>query len=199
MQGDRRVAGAMRGPALLLSLLCLGAPAGARAEIPDDTVMVPLFVETCLTGTITLDARRAAIEGSGQWTEIPATDLDMEQLRRVPTQSVAGEFSHPVLVRQWRRLVDGKEVRAVLATYERDTYHWACLVIVPDVRNALGALHPFRDAIHALGLSSRSTDLPHYQEHSGRLADRRRAHADVFSRSQLRGRGNFMHLSIAVE
>ncbi|HEV2817250.1 MAG TPA: hypothetical protein VGW40_08550 [Allosphingosinicella sp.] len=180
-------------------LAALALASAARADIPEDRVMVPLFMETCATGEITLAARRAAIEGNGQWTEIPADDLDMARLGQVPAQVPVGHFNRPATVRQWRRTVDGKEVRAILATYERGNYPNVCAIIVPDVANAMGYMSPFRAALRPLGLSGKSTDLPHYQEYSGRLADRRKARADIFSRTRVRGAPRSMHMYIAFE
>lgn len=187
-----------RTAALVLAALALAA-SPAAAEIPDDTVMVPLFMATCATGEITFEARRAAIEGDSQWTEIPAADLDMARLGQVPAQVPVGHFTRPATVRQWRRTVDGKEVRAVLATYARGNYPNVCAIIVPGVANAMGYMSGFRAALRPLGLSGRSTDLPHYQEYSGRLADRRKARADIFSRTRIRGGGDNMHMYIAFE
>lgn len=174
----------------------LSTPSSAVAEIVDDTIMVSVFAQACLTGELTLEGRRAAIEAAG-WTELPADGVQMNRLGEVPSIERVSDFTRPGSVRQWQRNVDGKEVRAVLATYERGRYANVCAVVVPDVRNALPYLQPFEDAVEGVGLSGRSTDIPHYQEYSGRLADRRRARADIFSRTSIVATRNAMHMYIA--
>jgi hypothetical protein len=180
---------------LCLAAAVLAGPA-ARAEIPADTVMVPLFVETCLDGELSLSAREAAI-ASGGWESIPADDLKIRRFEAANPNNI--DFSRPETVRQWKRDMGGKEVRAVLATFRmKGAYPVLCGLLVPDVDNSLPYWDGFRRALRARGLKGKSTDVPHYQEYSGRLADGRRSRANIFSRSQVLPEArHMMHMFIA--
>jgi hypothetical protein len=174
---------------------CLATAALAQKPTSDPAI-VPLFAETCLDGELSLAAREAAIAAAG-WESIPADELKVRRFEAANPNNI--DFSKPETVRQWKRMVGGKEVRAVLATFRmRGAYPVLCGVLVPDVENAFPYWDGFRDAIRAKGLKGKSIDLPHFQEFSGRLADGRRSRASLFSRTQvLPGARRMMHMFIA--
>ena len=174
------------------------SPASLRADVPADTVMVPLFVESCTAGELTAEAIEARLAANAAWMRLPDQDLAAAEFGTVKSQVPVTDFKKPTGYRQWRRTVDGKEVRAVLVSFgEKNRYRTLCALLVPDVRNALPYWDGFRDAMKALGLKGKSTDLPHYQEFSGRMADGRKARGDIFSRSRVLGRGDDMHMYVA--
>jgi hypothetical protein len=193
-------ASARRRPFAAFTALCLAAAGlsggGAHAEIAADAVMVPLFVETCLDGELSLAAREAAIASAG-WESIAAEELKVRRFEAVNPNNI--DFARPETVRQWKRNVGGKEVRAVLATFRgKGAYPVLCGLLVPDVDNALPYWEGFGQALRARGLKGKSIDVPHYQEYSGRLADGRRSRANIFSRSQVLPEArHMMHMFVA--
>jgi len=172
------------------------SPAGAAIE--DDTVMVPLFVEACATGTPSAEAIEARMSGNAAWQRIADSDLAVEEFGTVKSMQPIGDFKKPAGYKQWRRTAGGKEVRVVLASFEgKGRYRNLCALLVPDVKNALPFMHPFRDAMRALGLKGKSIDLVHYEEFSGKLADGRKARGDIFSRTRVLEPGDNMHMYVA--
>jgi hypothetical protein len=184
--------------ALILAGLALAPLAPAAAAIEDDTVTVPLFVEACATGTPSAEAIEARMNADSAWQRLTDTDLAADEFGTVKSMQPIGDFKKPAGYKQWRRTVDGKVVRIVLASFEgKGRYKTLCALLVPDVKNALPYLDPFDDAMKALGLGGKSTDIPHYREYSGRLADGRKARGDIFSRTRVLEPGDNMHMYLA--
>ena len=189
-------------PALLAFALAFAlAPAPAAADLqPEDAGLVPLFVQTCTRPDMNADAILAAVAGSPDWTEVPAPDVNLAALEQVPSRLTTGVFHRADSVRQWQRTVNGRQLTLVIAALPaRNVYRHACVLFAPDIRNAIPYLDAMEAGVRVIGLSGRSTDIPHYQEYGGRLADRRRAHADIFSRSRAVSAPHAMHLAIVYE
>jgi hypothetical protein len=171
------------------------ALAPASAAIVPDTAMVPLFVEACTAGTPGAEAIEARMDSDGAWTRVADTDLAVEEFGA--TEGQMTEFRKPTGYKQWRRSVDGKEVRVVLASFgEKARYRTICALLVPDVKNALPYWDNFRDAMKTVGLKGKSVNLVHFQEFSGKLADGRKARGEMFSRSGVLA-DKSMHMYIA--
>lgn len=192
----------MRTIGLLFAVAAVAvAPGPAAAELlAEDPSLVPLFLETC-TGP---DMDAAMIFGgvalTADWTEVTPPSVDLRALEQVPSRLTGGAYRRPDSVRQWRRTVNGRELTLVIAALpERNVYRHACVLFAPDIRNAMPYFDAFEAGMEAISLSARSTDLPHYQEYGGRLEDGRRAHADIFSRSQGLATPRTMHLAIIWE
>jgi hypothetical protein len=174
------------------------AAAPAPAAIADDKVMVPLFARACTTGTPSAEAIAARMNGDGAWIRLTDTDLAADEFGTVRSMQPIGDFKKPAGYSQWRRTVDGKEVRVVLASFAgKGRYRNICALLVPDVKNMFPYLDGFDDAMKAVGLKGKSTDLPHYREYSGKLADGRKARGDIFSRTRVLQPGDNMHMYIA--
>jgi hypothetical protein len=189
-------------PALLAFALAFAlAPAPAAADLqPEDAGLVPLFLQTCTRPDMNADEILTGITGSSDWTEVPSPDVDLPALEQVPSRLTTGVFHRADSVRQWQRTVNGRQVTLVVAALPaRNVYRHACVLFAPDISNAMPYLDAMQEGMRAIGLSGRSTDLPHYQEYGGRLADRRRAHADIFSRSRAVSAPHAMHLAIVYE
>jgi hypothetical protein len=185
--------------AAAIGLALTATPAAADLQ-PEDAGLVPLFVQTCTRPDMNADAILAAVTGSSDWTEVSSPDVDLPALEQVPSRLTTSVFRHADSVRQWQRTVNGRQVTLVIAALPaRNVYRHACVLFAPDIRNAMPYLEAMREGMRAIGLSGRSTDLPHYQEYGGRLADRRRAHADIFSRSRAVSAPHAMHLAIVYE
>jgi len=186
---------------LAVALAFALAPAPAAADLqPEDAGLVPLFLQTCTRPDMNAEAILAGVAGSPDWIEVSAPDVDLPALEQVPSRLTTGVFRHADSVRQWQRTVNGRQLTLVIAALpERNVYRHACVLFAPDIRNAMPYLDTMRDGMRAIGLSGRSTDLPHYQEYGGRLADRRQAHADIFSRSRAVSAPHAMHLAIVYE
>lgn len=185
---------------LLLGTLAAApfALAPAPAAIADDTVMVPLFVQACATGAPSAEAIGARMNSDNAWTRLTDTDLAADEFGTVKSMQPIGDFKKPAGYTQWRRTVDGKEVRVVLASFAgKGRYKNICALLVPDVKNMFPYLDGFDDAMKAVGLKGKSTDLPHYREYSGKLADGRKARGDIFSRTRVLQPGDNMHMYIA--
>ena len=175
-----------------------GVVGPAAAAIADDTVMVPLFAQACTAGTPGAEAIEARMDADGGWQRITDTDLAADEFGTVKSMQPIGDFRKPAGYRQWRRTVEGKEVRIVLASFEgKGRYKALCALLVPDVKNMFPYLDGFDDAMKAVGLKGKSTDLPHYREYSGKLADGRKARGDIFSRTRVLQPGDNMHMYIA--
>ncbi|HYE27714.1 MAG TPA: hypothetical protein VEA61_05720 [Allosphingosinicella sp.] len=186
--------------ALIIAVLAAGgfASASAVAAIENDTVMVPLFVQACATGTPSAEAIEARMNAASAWQRLTDTDLAVDEFGTVKSMQPIGDFKKPAGYKQWRRTVDGKEVRVVLAAFEgKGRYKNLCALLVPDVKNALPYLDPFRGAMKAVGLKAKSVDLVHYMEFSGKLADGRKARGDIFSRTRVLQPGDNMHMYLA--
>lgn len=170
----------------------------AAAAIADDTAMVPLFVQACTAGAPTAEAIEARMNADGAWQRLTDTDLAADEFGTVRSMQPIGDFKKPAGYTQWRRTVDGKEVRVVLASFAgKGRYKTLCALLVPDVKNMFPYLDGFDDAMKAAGLKGKSTDLPHYREYSGKLADGRKARGDIFSRTRVLQPGDNMHMYIA--
>lgn len=187
----------------LLALACATAmaavPHAANAQQPQDSTLVSLFLETCTRGEVTPDAIVAGISEQADWSEVTDLTVDVTALGQVPNRSVAAaSFRSPESVRQWQRMWNGRMVSAVVATFPQGSAHrTVCAIVVPDVRNAGPYFTPVRERVRAIGLAPRHTDLPHYQDYTGRLSDMRRARVEVFSRSRvIRGGLNTMHMYV---
>ena len=177
------------------------APASASAELqPEDPSLVPLFLETCTRPDMDAEAILANVTGSADWTEVASPTVDLRALEQVPSRLTGGIFRRPDSVREWQRTVNGRQLTLVIAALpERNVYRHACVLLASDIRNAMPYLDAFEDGMEAIDLSGQSTDLPHYQEYGNRLADRRRAHADIFSRSRGLATPRTMHMAIVYE
>jgi hypothetical protein len=189
-------------PALLAVALAFAlAPAPATADLqPEDAGLVPLFLQTCTRPDMNAEAILVGVAGTPDWIEVSIPDVDLPALEQVPSRLTTGVFHRADSVRQWQRTVNGRQVMLVIAALPaRNVYRHACVLFAPDIRNAMPYLEAMREGMRAIGLSGRSTDLPHYQEYGGRLADRRRAHADIFSRSRAVSVPQAMHLAIVYE
>ena len=177
----------------------LFAAAASAAPAPADPSMLPLFQKTCLNGDLTRAAREAAIIADGGWTAEPAAPVHFDQLGTVKSLSPIYDFKKPADLKSWSRSVDGKTVRIVLATYnpKKSAYSTACALVVPNVKNVFAYYDGYKELMKSVGLKGKSNDLPHYFEFSGRLADGRKARGDLFSRSQVTGDRDTMHIYIA--
>ena len=183
-----------QGAVMAAVTVCLTTAAPAQQPTAEPA-MVPLFEEACIKGGLTLAAREAAM-ASGGWEAMPAEGLKLKLLDRNPNNI---DFAKPDSIRQWKRSVDGKQVRAVIATYQgKGAYPVACVLLVPDVQYAWPYWDAFGDLLKPLGIKGKETDLPHYRGYSGKLADGRKARASINSRSAVEpGSKKLMHLLIA--
>jgi len=191
----------MKSALLAFALAFALAPAPAAAELqPEDAGLVPLFLQTCTRPDMNAETILAGVTGSPDWIEVATPDVNLRALEQVPSRLTTDVFRRADSVRQWQRNVNGRQLTLVIAAWPaRNVYRHACVLFAPDIRNAMPYLEAMRDGMRAIGLSGRSTDLPHYQEYGGRLADRRRAHADIFSRSRAVSAPNAMHLAIVYD
>jgi hypothetical protein len=182
----------------IVAALAAGAAPPAAAAIAEDTVMVPLFVQACATGAPSAEAITARMNADSAWTRLTDADLAADEFGTVKSMQPIGDFKKPAGYTQWRRTVDGKEVRVVLASFGgKGRYKTLCALLVPDVKNMFPYLDGFDDAMKAVGLKGKSTDLPHYREYSGKLADGRKARGDIFSRTRVLQPGDNMHMYLA--
>jgi hypothetical protein len=173
-------------------------PSAAAAQPGEDETLVPLFLETCTRGGVHADSIIAGI--SAEWTEVSTPNVELAGLAQVPGNGAQVDVRQPQSVRQWQRAWKDRQVSLVFATLpEGRTHRYVCAILVPDVRNAGPYLRPMAEGMQGLGLSGRSTDLPHFQEYAGRLPDRRRARGDIFSRSRAVEARGTMHMYIAFE
>lgn len=179
-----------------VAVLALAGPAAAemQAEYPG---VVPLFLQTCVSGELTLAAREAAIAADQGWQSEAAT-VDVPALGISRALDKNFDYSKPLSVKQWSRVVDGVTVRAVLATFpEKRRYPSLCALVVPGVKAGWTYNDAFALGVKAIGLKGKSTDLPHYFEYSGKVGGTRPVRAEVFGRTQSVPEKNGMHLYIA--
>ena len=185
--------------AVIATASFLAAPAAAELQA-EDASLVPLFLATCTRPDMSADAILAAVTGSSEWTEVASPTIDLRGLGEVPSRLTTGVFRRDATLREWTRTVNGRQLTLVIADLpERSVYRHVCALFAPDIRNAMPYFDAFRDGMRAISLSGKSTDLPHYLEFGGRLEDRRRAHADIFSRSRAASTPRTMHLAIVYE
>ncbi|MDQ3143821.1 MAG: hypothetical protein M3Q57_02935 [Pseudomonadota bacterium] len=188
---------------MLRTLIIVGglfAATASAAPAPADPAMLPLFEKTCLDGELSRAAREAAIAADGGWTVADPSTLAFDQLGTAKSNEPFYDFKKPQDVKLWSRTVDGKQVRAVLASYapKKSRYATVCALLVPGVPNGMAYFDGFRGLMKSAGLKGKSTDLPHYVEFTGKLADGRKSRADLFSRTQVTpGERDTMHLYIA--
>ena len=186
------------GAAALASVLG-ASPAAAELEAEDDS-LVPLFLQTCTRPDMDSNAILAGVTRSSEWNEAASPSVDLRALEQVPSRLTTGVFRRPDLVRQWQRMVNGRQLTLVIAELpERNVYRHVCVLFAPDIRSAMPYFDAFKQGMKAISLSGKSTDLPHYLEYGGRLVDRRQAHADIFSRSRALATPRTMHFAIAYE
>ena len=186
--------------ATLALLLALGSSPAAAELQPEDATLVPLFLETCTRPDMNAEAILASVTASSDWTEVSVPTVDLAALGQVPSLQPISIFRRHDSVREWHRTVNGRQLTLVIAALpERSRYRHACVLFAPDIRNAMPYFDAFKDGMRAINLSGRSTDLPHYLEYGGRLADQRQAHADIFSRTSAVSTSNTMHIAIAYE
>ncbi|HEX8624941.1 MAG TPA: hypothetical protein VF782_07660 [Allosphingosinicella sp.] len=184
--------------AILAAAAVVLASSPAISATEKDSSMVPLFTQACAAGTPSAEAIEARMNADAAWRRLTDTDLAVDEFGTVKSMQPIGDFKKPAGYTQWRRTVDGKEVRVVLARFEgKGRYKTLCALLVPDVRNMFPYLDGFDDAMKAVGLKGKSTDLPHYREYSGKLADGRKARGDIFSRTRVLEPGDNMHMYIA--
>lgn len=191
----------MKAAVLAIVLACALAPSPAAADPqPEDAGLVPLFLQTCTRPDMNADAILAAVAGSPDWTEVPTPDVNLPALEQVPSRLTTDVYHRADSVRQWQRTMNGRQLTLVIAALPaRNVYRHACVLFAPDIRNAIPYLDAMEAGVRAVGLSGRSTDIPHYQEYGGRLSDRRRAHADILSRSRAVSAPHAMHMAIIYE
>jgi hypothetical protein len=172
----------------------LSQPAGAEAPVADSAI-VPLFEEACLKGGLTVGAREAALAAGG-WQEVPAGELALKLLEPNPMN---GDFAKPQTVRQWKRSVGDREVRALLATFRaKGAYQAGCALLVPQTKYSWPYWDAFGALLKPLGVKAKETDLPHYRGYSGKLTDGRRSRATISSKSAvIPGEKGLMHMFIA--
>jgi hypothetical protein len=176
-----------------------GTPAAAELQM-EDASLVPLFLQSCTNPEMNATAVLSVVTGSADWKEVPAPTVDLKALEKVPSKLTTAAFRKPVSVREWQRMVNGRDVRLVIAELPaRNVYRHVCALFAPDIKNAMPYFDSFRDGMKAISLSGKSTDLPHYVEFGGRLTDRRRAHADMYSRTQAMPTPRTMHMAIIFE
>jgi hypothetical protein len=186
-------------PMIAFAAVFAGSPAAAELQA-EDASLVPLFLQTCTSSTMNAEALLSGVTGSSEWQEVPAPTVDLKALEKVPSTLTTGAFRKPTSVREWKRTVSGRDVRLVIAQLPaKNVYHNVCALFAPDIKNAMPYFDAFRDGMKAISLSGKSTDLPHYVEYGGRLADRRRAHADMYSRTQAMTTPRTMHMAIVFE
>lgn len=184
--------------AILAAAAVVLASSPAASAIAEDSMMVPLFAQACAADAPSAEAIEARMSSDGAWQRLTDTDLAVEEFGTVRSMQPIGDFKKPAGYAQWRRTVDGKEVRVVLARFEgKGRYKTLCALLVPDVKNMFPYLDSFDEAMKTLGLKGKSTDLPHYREYSGKLADGRKARGDIFSRTRVLEPGHNMHMYIA--
>ncbi|MEA2998272.1 MAG: hypothetical protein QOK17_105 [Sphingomonadales bacterium] len=181
-----------------LTLLLATAPVAAAEAPPEYPSAVPTFLDACVTGELSAAAREAAMQAQG-WTAVAAPTIDVAKFGLSKAIERNFDYSKPVTVRQWMKLVDGSPVQAVLATFPAGRrYPTLCAVTFPNVKAAWPYDDAFEAGVKPLGLKGKSTDLPHYYEYSGKIGpEKRPARAEIFSRSQASGQKNSMHLYIA--
>ena len=185
----------LRMNAILAAGAVVLASSPAASAIAKDNSMVPLFIQACAVGTPSAEAIEARLNANSGWQRLSDTDLAVDEFGTVKSMQPIGDFKKPAGYTQWRRTVDGKEVRVVLARFEgKGRYKTLCALLVPDVRNMFPYLDGFDDAMKAVGLKGKSTDLPHYREYSGKLADGRKARGDIFSRTRVSSRRQYAHV-----
>ena len=178
----------------------LGASPAAAELQAEDSGLVPLFLQTCTRPDMDSDAILAGVTGSSEWAEIASPSVDLRALEKVPSRLTTGVFRRPDSVRAWERVLNGRRLTLVIAELpERNVYRHVCALFAPDIANAMPYHDAFKAGMKAISLSGKSNDLPHYFEYGGRLADRRRAHADIFSRTRALSTPRTMHLVIAYE
>ena len=186
-------------PMIAFAAVFAGSPAAAELQA-EDASLVPLFLQTCTSSTMNAEALLSGVTGSSEWQEVAAPTVDLKALEKVPSTLTTGAFRKPAAVREWTRTVGGRDVRLVIAQLpEKSVYRNVCALFAPDIKNAMPYFDTFRDGMKAISLSGKSTDLPHYVEYGGRLADRRRAHADMYSRTQAMATPRTMHMAIVFE
>jgi|GEM_PF-2557546 len=185
--------------AAVTALALAASPAAAELQA-EDSGLVPLFLQTCTRPDMDSSAILAGVTGSSEWKEVASPSVDLRALEQVPSRLTTSVFRRPDRVRAWQRVVNGRQLTLVIADLpERNVYRHVCALFAPDIQNAWPYFDAFRDGMKAISLSGKSTDLPHYLEYGGRLADRRRAHADIFSRSRALSTPRTMHLVIVYE
>lgn len=183
--------------AMIAAVAVGGSYAAALAEMPAPR-MVPVFQEYCLRDGVSYGATLAAIVTSG-WDEVPQPSVDIAALSRVPSREAVNMYRSWDSVRQWQRMVDGKRFNIILATFPKKNYYrHLCAVSVVSAETAMTEMKTMREAVAPVGLKAWNTDIPHYQEYTGKLHDKRRARAEIFSRSGLLY-SPAVHLSIAYQ
>jgi hypothetical protein len=180
--------------------IAVAAPPAAAQREPEDPSIVPLFMQTCTRPGMDADAILAGVTNSPDWVEVASPTVDLRGLEQIPSRLMTSALRRTGTTRQWHRTVNGRELTLVVASMEeRSFWHHVCILLAPDIRSAWPYFDTFENGMEAIGLSAKSTDLPHYKEFGGRLADKRQAHADIFSRSRAVTTPETMHLSIVFE
>jgi len=181
-----------------LALLLMAPPVAAAEAPPEYPSAVQTFLDACVTGELSPSAREAAIQSAG-WTPVATPTVDVAKFGISKAIERNFDYSKPVTVRQWTKMVDGSPVQAVLATFPAGRrYPTLCALTFPNVKAAWPYDDAFEAGVKAIGLKGKSTDLPHYYEYSGKIGpEKRPARAEIFSRSQASGEKNSMHLYIA--
>ncbi len=182
--------------AAIVAMGLLGSAASVDEVV--DTGVVDLFAKTCVDGDLTIEARQAVIETDAEWRSADPSNVVTKNLENVPTLQQNFVYNKPTSVRLWMRNIDGKTVRAILATFpDNRRYPNLCAIVVPGVKNAMPYADAFRGVAKAAGLKGKSVDLPHYFEFSGKPQNGHAVRAEVFSRSLVVGAPATMHMYIA--
>jgi hypothetical protein len=183
------------GCAALCALVGTPAAAEVQAEYPN---LVPIFLKSCVAGELSTAAREAAFTADTNWvSETPDVDVPKLGISRALDRNF--DFTKPVSVKQWSRMIDGVKVRAILATFPaKRRYPALCGLVVPNVKAGWPYDDAFEQGVKAIGLKGKSTDLPHYFEYSGKVgAAKRPVRAELFGRTEAVSDKNAMHLYIA--
>jgi hypothetical protein len=186
----------MRGAFLLAAALL--APATASAQQPPEYPgVVPAFLKACVEGTLTVDAREAAIVADGWTAQSPTVEVKNFNISGAIDKNF--DFSKPTGVKEWTRTIDGVPVRLVLASFpEKRRYPALCGVVTGPVKGGWPYDDAFEAGVKAIGLKGKSTDLPHYFEYSGKVdGGAHPVRAELSGRTRVVTDKDAMHLYIA--
>ena len=180
-------------------VLALALPATAQAEpVAELPSAVATFDKLCLAGGLEPAARPAALAAAG-WRKADAVRLNVSKLEISRAIDRNYDFSKPEAVEQWDGTVDGRPASVVLARFPaKRRYPHLCALTAEGVRNALPYSDAARTAFTTFGIKGKSVDLVHYFEFAGKVGpDQHPARGELFSRSQVSGGRDTMHLYLA--
>ena len=183
---------------IALSLLILGLPIAAHAQVAEVPSAVPTFAKLCLTGGIDPNARPAALLAAN-WTKDAAATIDVAKLAISKTIDPNYDFSKPKSAEQWSGTIDGRSAKIVLATFpDKRRYLNLCALTTEGIKNALPYGSDLREAFKTFGIKGKSVDLVHYYEFAGKVgSDKHPVRGEIFSRSLATGGSDTMHIYVA--